>query len=128
MSTGSNSREILSPAKRSFDNRTSADSKLSIDFQTIQEGALQINENDQRLLVLITDLPQLQPVFAYACALLNVAIPGSGTVLASVLGYESCNKTHLVVGCLQFLTSIYVVGWVWSIYWGYLILKSSVGD
>ena len=79
-------------------------------------------------MVLITDLPALTAIWAYVCAVLNLAIPGSGTILASILGYESCHKTHFLVGCLQFLTSIYVIGWIWSIYWSYLILKISLGD
>ena len=128
MSTASNSREALSPMRRGFENRLSGDSSLSIGLKSIQDGALQINENDERLIVLITDLPALETGWAYTCAFLNLVLPGSGTILASVLGYENCNKTHFIVGCLQFLTSIYLLGWIWSIYWGYLILRNSLGD
>ena len=100
MSTASNSREILSPVRRGFENKESGETTLRVGLRMIQDGALQVNENDERFMVLITDLPALQPAWAYVCALLNVIIPGSGTILASILGYETCHKTHFIVGCL----------------------------
>ena len=32
------------------------------------------------------------------------------------------SKTQLAIGFLQFLTTYILVGWIWSIYWGYLIV------
>ena len=128
MSTASNSRDTFSPIRRGFEDRASTDSALSLGLKAFQDGALQVNENDERLMVLLTDLPTLEPIWAYVCAFLNLAIPGTGTIFASILGYETCHKTHFLVGCLQFLTSIYVIGWIWSIYWGYLILRTSLSN
>ena len=49
-------------------------------------------------------------------------------MLASCLGEETSkggNKTQLIIGFLQFLTAIYLIGWISSIYWGYLIVVKS---
>ena len=100
MSTASNSREVLSPVRRGFQDRESVESSLSNGLKMIQDGALQVNENDQRLMVLITDMPALTAIRAYICAVLNLTIPGSGTILASILGYDTCNRTQFVIGCL----------------------------
>ena len=33
-----------------------------------------------------------------------------------------------MIGVLQLLTSVYIIGWIWSVFWGYLIVKRSKGD
>ena len=38
------------------------------------------------------------------------------------------NKTQLIIGLIQLMTSVYLLGWIISIYWGYLIVKKSKGD
>ena len=32
------------------------------------------------------------------------------------------------MGLVQMLTSVYLVGWIFAIYWGYIIIKKSKGD
>jgi len=49
-------------------------------------------------------------------------------MLCSCLGDANMNKTQLAIGFAQFLTAIYLVGWICSIYWGYLIVLKSKGD
>ena len=31
----------------------------------------------------------------------------------------------MTVGFLQFFTTFIIIGWVWSIYWGYLFIKKA---
>ena len=31
----------------------------------------------------------------------------------------------MTIGVLQFLTSVFIVGWVWAIYWGWLIFQKA---
>ena len=76
----------------------------------------------------MTNVPVLHNVWAYICFLFNLLIPGTGTALAAVLGQSDINKTQLVIAFFQFLTSVYIVGWIWSVYWGYLIVAKSKGD
>ena len=68
---------------------------------------------------------------SYICATLNVFFAGIGTILSA---YVSCknsnvvNKTQLFIGLAQLMTSVWLVGWFASIYWGYLLVKKARGD
>ncbi len=73
-------------------------------------------------------MPKLSNIWAYVCAILNLVLPGIGTILSAILGDANINKTQLMVGIFQFLTAITLVGFVWSIYWAYLIVVESQGD
>ncbi len=37
---------------------------------------------------------------------------------------KQCSKTHVMVGLAQFMTAPYIIGWIWSIYWGFLIFMN----
>ena len=81
-----------------------------------------------RVWELASDVPALHNIWAYVCFILNVVLPGVGTMLCACLGDSNMNKTQLVVGIVQLMTSVYLLGWFISIYWGYLIVKKSKGD
>ena len=91
---------------------------------------------------LVTDVLLLKPVWAWTCFIMNCVICGSGTILMSILGDANINKTQFVIGVLQFLcflTGIILLGifgtakvggiawliWMWSVYWGYLIVSKT---
>lgn len=38
------------------------------------------------------------------------------------------SKTQLTIGIVQMLTAVYLLGWIWSIYWGWLILQKGMQD
>ncbi|CAN0532086.1 unnamed protein product, partial [Ectocarpus sp. 12 AP-2014] len=42
--------------------------------------------------------------------------PGAGTIVAGIC---TCNMKHVVVGILQMVTAPILIGWVWSILWGW---------
>ena len=94
----------------------------------VKRGALQVGVEDLRVWELITDVPSLQNLWSYICLVLNIVLPGSGTILSGCLGDAHMNKTQIIVGLFQFLTSIYIIGWILSIYWGYLLVKHSQGN
>ena len=55
-------------------------------------------------------------------AILNLILPGFGTMIAAcATSAGAVSKVQLAVGLIQFLTTYILVGWIWSIYWGYLI-------
>ena len=68
-------------------------------------------------------MPAVHNIIAYIAMALNVVLPGCGTILAACMAErELANKTQLTVGVFQVLTTIYIAGWIWSIYWGILII------
>ena len=86
-------------------------------------------QEDAELWSLIVDVPRLTGVFPYVCCILNVILPGTGTMISSCAGYQqSWSKTQLTVGILQMLTAVYLIGWFWSIWWGVLLLKKGIED
>ena len=50
------------------------------------QAMLAVPEEDDRAWFLLTNVPVLHNVWAYVCLILNVIIPGSGTMLCSCLG------------------------------------------
>lgn len=77
----------------------------------------------------VSDVPKVSPFCSYICAFMNVVLPGSGTILASC--YSSSNyvsKTQIIIGLHQFITALLIIGWIWSIYWGYLIVMKAKDD
>ena len=76
----------------------------------------------------MTDVPVVHNIMSYIVLALNVVIPGTGTILAACLSdSHAANKSQITIGFLQLLTAIYIFGWVWSIYWGILIIQKSLG-
>ncbi len=67
----------------------------------------------------------------YLLLILNIILPGSflssvgsGTMIASC--YERpCSKTQFLLGALQLYTAFFIIGWVFSIYWGVLLFYKS---
>lgn len=56
--------------------------------------------------------------------LLNIFFPGLGTILNSCMGLKF-NATTCIVGILQMLTAYILIGWVWAIWWGVIIMEKS---
>lgn len=56
----------------------------------------------------------------------NIFFPGWGTIISSFCG-ASFSGMALLVGILQFILAPFLLGWIWSIVWGWLIYKKSEG-
>ena len=107
-------------------NTTSSD-QINYGIQAAKRGITNISDADRRVWELVSDVPKLNLLKAYGCAIANVIFSGLGTIVSSFLGDEpGVNKTQLVVGILQMLTAVYLIGWMLSIYWAYkLVMKAS---
>ena len=72
-------------------------------------------------------IPVLTKGIAIVVLIMNIIIPGSGTLLFICLGINKNYTTeYLIVGLLQFVLTILLVGWIWSIIWGIFALQKSV--
>ena len=97
-------------------------SEINITVASVKNGMFGVNSQDLRVWELVTMVPVVGNIWSYICFILNVLLPGVGTMLCACLGDANLNKTQLVVGVAQMLTSVYLIGWFVSIYWGYLIV------
>mmetsp|Transcript_1605 Transcript_1605/g.1545 ORF Transcript_1605/g.1545 Transcript_1605/m.1545 type:complete len:135 (+) Transcript_1605:43-447(+) len=98
--------------------------------QTVQFMKEKMIDNDQRdkeVWEHITNVPQLKSPWQYICFVLNVIIPGSGTMICSCF-YKQWSKTLFMVGVFQLFLAYILIGWIFSIYWGVLIVRKSWQD
>ena len=88
---------------------------------------MKVDARDQQMWDLVTEVPRLHKALAVILALLNVVFPGWGTMMAAcfVRTDETVSKTQISIGLIQFLTSFFLIGWILSIYWGYLLVKEA---
>ena len=49
--------------------------------------------------------------------------PGLGTMLAACVNEGSFEQCTLIIGIVQWLTCWILIGWIWSIWWGWLIFN-----
>lgn len=69
----------------------------------------------------------IQPVKApwpFFILIVNLLLPGVGTMINSLLGMKF-NATTFFVGILQLLSSYVIVGWLWALWWSVLIINKS---
>ena len=74
---------------------------------------------------------------------MNVLLAGSGTLISAVFNVNietspldpqmivrksKISKTTLIIAILQMLMAWIIIGWIWSIYWGYLIYKKGLEE
>ncbi|KAH0486263.1 MAG: hypothetical protein KVP17_004714 [Porospora cf. gigantea B] len=57
-----------------------------------------------------------------ACGLLNFILPGFGTVICGAVTH---NLSDMIIGSLQFVSFVLIIGWIWSVVWGFLMIKRS---
>eukprot|EP01095_Lingulamoeba_sp_RSL-Kostka_P012858 TRINITY_DN5182_c0_g1_i1.p1 TRINITY_DN5182_c0_g1~~TRINITY_DN5182_c0_g1_i1.p1 ORF type:complete len:132 (+),score=2.09 TRINITY_DN5182_c0_g1_i1:45-440(+) len=70
-------------------------------------------------------IPKVKKPYHIVCFVLNIFIPGSGTIIAAIM--DKMDWVNIVFGIIQFLTFIIILGWIWSIIWGYAIYARCKG-
>ena len=53
----------------------------------------------------------------------NTLLPGLGTTIAGFMAGGDALVNNIIVGALQLYLTCIIVGWLWSVYTGYLIYK-----
>ena len=56
---------------------------------------------------------------------MNIFMPGVGTILASYYDPSGCNCKAITCGIFQMMTVVIMIGWIWSIWQGAAIYKKS---
>ena len=59
----------------------------------------------------------------------NILAPGAGTFWSGFFGKDlgccpKCKTEAIVIGLCQSISASFLIGWLWSIYWGWLIFKA----
>ena len=87
-----------------------------------------IHDNDSALLkefeVIKKEIPSLPLNLAIMIFLSNLIFPPSGTFYLSCIG-DKYRRSQMIVAILQLSTLAFLIGYIWSIYWGILTLKKS---
>ena len=63
---------------------------------------------------------KLEPTMGLICFIANIGWPGLGTIIAGFINKDAM-MNNLIVGILQMFLTCILVGWIWSIYGGFLI-------
>ncbi|KAL0490844.1 stum [Acrasis kona] len=81
-----------------------------------------------RRLLQVTKIPKLGSPLHVICMMLNIFLPGIGTLVAACYSKnESKKKWNFIFGVLQLLLSVVLIGWMWSVIWGVLIFIRNRG-
>ena len=95
----------------------------------MQQKVVKVGDSDKEIWRLLTDVPKLNKVLAIVFAIINVILPGFGTMFAACFTNDpEVSKAQIAIGLIQFLTSAFIIGWIASIYWGYLLVMKAIQD
>ena len=85
-----------------------------------------VDDVDRQIWELVTNVPHVGKPVAIVAAVLNFILPGFGTMVAACAASDTVSKAQLMIALFQFLTTFVLIGWIWAIYWGYLIVKKAM--
>ena len=94
-------------------------------MERFKQKALAHNDVDKGIWELITDMPYVNKAVAIVLGIINILIPGLGTVIMSYFYEDSFSKSQIVVGLSQFFLSQIIIGWLWAQYWSFLLIVKS---
>ena len=109
-------------------SRRAGNDAVTATTEYMKRVGMMTSDADKELWGLVADVPRLTGVWPYLCAILNVGLAGTGTMLAGCLADGGWSKTQIMVGFIQMLTAVWLVGWALSIFWAYLIVKKALKD
>ena len=91
----------------------------------MNDNVLAVDLKDKEFFNELQVVPRVSMFLAIISFALNIIMPGFGTIVASCAVDDLVQKTQVAVGVLQFLTSVFIVGWIWAIWWGWLIFQKA---
>jgi len=78
---------------------------------------------------ILTKVSKVDKPWHIIILILNIILPGVGTIIAAFMDERNDKNMveTLLIGVAQLLLSVFLVGWIFSIVWGYLIFQRSSG-
>jgi hypothetical protein len=67
---------------------------------------------------------QLTRSVAITSLIMNIFLPGSGTILSGCLISGIFGRGLKLTGVVQILTAICLIGWIWAVYTGVMLIKA----
>ena len=87
---------------------------------------MNLNDRDKNVWTLISNVPKVSKPVAVIQALFNLIFPGLGTWISACADEgDTVSNVQMMCGLFQFLTSVFLIGWIWALYWSYLIARRS---
>ena len=75
---------------------------------------MQVDDVDKQVWELTTNVPRVGKPIAIVCAVLNLVIPGLGTLVAACSAQENVSKTQMAIALVQFLTTFVIIGFIFA--------------
>ena len=94
-------------------------------LEKFKQKAMVNSDSDMAVWELVTDMPYVHKAISVLVAIINIFVPGFGTLVMAYFYEESFSKTQMVIGCSQFFLSAIIVGWIWAQYWSFLLIVKS---
>ena len=94
----------------------------------MQTKVLVIDDVDKQVYEMATNVPHVSKPVAGICVLLNLVFPGFRTLIAACAASDNVSKTQMGIALVQFLTTFFLVGFIFAQYWSYLIVTKSMED
>ena len=69
-----------------------------------------------------SSIPSMSKGMATILLIINIFFPGLGTMISACAGGGNMITDQLIVGILQWFTAGCLVGWIWAIWWGFLMM------
>eukprot|EP01094_Clydonella_sp_ATCC50884_P028855 TRINITY_DN880_c0_g2_i1.p3 TRINITY_DN880_c0_g2~~TRINITY_DN880_c0_g2_i1.p3 ORF type:complete len:126 (+),score=32.00 TRINITY_DN880_c0_g2_i1:99-476(+) len=70
-------------------------------------------------------IPKVPRPYHTIVFIINIFLPGFGTIIGALM--DGCDLWNILFGILQLLTAILIIGWIWSIIWGFAMWKRQKG-
>ena len=117
-----NNNKNIRKFRRNYSKKNSKKSSISEKINNLNEDSF-FNKNNQSVRVLqkpndldTTNFKLFPLWFGLLCALINLLLPGIGTIIGIIkMNYHNTKKSFAFSGIFQFFTSFFIVGWFYAL-------------
>lgn len=71
------------------------------------------------------DIPPMGMNLAIFVLIICIILPGFGTIAMMIISNSYNKRDFLIVAILQLISTFIIIGWVWSIYWGFIGIQKA---